>query len=126
MSRLGSELHTAVNGFFTQYAKALLARDAKAIARLYAIPSLIVFPGNSIVVSDPGQTESFLASSWGQYEGIHEIDQQVSVLAEAPAGVWADVTWSYSRRPQERFCYQLVPADEGYQIAVLTPLEIAP
>jgi hypothetical protein len=39
-----------------------------------------------------------------------------------PASVWADVTWSYGGRARERFCYQLVPGDDGYQIAVLTPL----
>ncbi|MEV4169598.1 hypothetical protein [Nonomuraea sp. NPDC049709] len=112
-----------VNGFFRRYAAALLARDAKAIAGMYAVPSLILFPGASIAVSDAGQTESFFAASWDQYDGIDELDQQVVIMAEAPGSVWADVTWSYSGRPRERFCYQLVEGGDGYRIAVLTPLE---
>ncbi len=31
--------------FFDRYATALLARDAKAIAGMYAVSSLILFPG---------------------------------------------------------------------------------
>jgi hypothetical protein len=33
-----------VDQFFERYASALLARDAKAIAGMYAVPSLILFP----------------------------------------------------------------------------------
>jgi hypothetical protein len=46
----------------------------------------------------------------------------VSVIAEAPGSVWADVTWSYDGEPRERFCYQLIRAADEFQIAVLTPL----
>lgn len=31
--------------FFERYAAALLARDEKAMAQMYAVPSLILFPG---------------------------------------------------------------------------------
>jgi hypothetical protein len=111
-----------VDRFFEQYEAALLARDEQTIARLYAVPSLILFPGRSIVVSDAGQTEQFFASSWGQYDGVDAVERRVVVMGEGPGSVWADVTWSYSGRTRERFCYQLVPGDAGYQIAVLTPL----
>jgi hypothetical protein len=53
--------------FFDRYAAALLARDEKAIAKMYAVPSLILFLGTSIPVSDARQTEEFFASSWSQY-----------------------------------------------------------
>jgi hypothetical protein len=113
-----------VNEFFDGYVAALLARDEKAIAGMYAVPALILFPGTSIPVSDTSQTEQFFASSWSQYDGVDAVDRQVAVMAEAPAGVWADVTWSYDGRPRERFCYQLVEGADGYQIAVLTPLQL--
>jgi hypothetical protein len=114
------------HAFFDRYEKALLARDENAIARMYAVPSLILFPGNPIVVSDAAQTEAFFASSWSQYDGVHEVDKQVVVMAEAPASIWADVTWSFQGRARERFCYQLVEGRDGYQIAVLTPCRWLP
>lgn len=110
--------------FFDRYADALLARDEKAIARMYAVPSLILFPGDAIAVLDAAQTEQFFASSWDQYAGVDEVDRHLVVMAQAPGTVWADVTWSYGGRKQERFCYQLVERDGGYQIAVLTPMTV--
>jgi len=116
------EASEPVDQFFERYASALLARDAKALAGMYAIPSLIVFPGTSIAVSDTAQTEAFFASSWGQYDGVDAVDQEIVVMGDAPVSLWADVTWSFSGQRRERFCYQLVPGAEGYQIAVLTPM----
>jgi hypothetical protein len=58
-----------VEEFFDRYAAALLARDATSIAGMYTVPSLILFPGNSIPVTDEKQTEQFLATTWPQYEG---------------------------------------------------------
>lgn len=110
--------------FFDRYEAALLARDEKAIAGMYAVPSLILFPGNSIPVADPGQTEKFFASSWSQYEGVDEVDKQITIMAETPGSIWADVTWTYRGRARERFCYQLVEGRGGYQIAVLTPMAL--
>jgi ketosteroid isomerase-like protein len=113
--------HTA-DEFFERYKAALLARDEKAIAGMYAIPSLILFPGKSIPVSDPQQTEQFFAASWAQYEGVDTVDKQTVVMAEAPGSLWVDVTWLYAGTARERFCYQLVMGPLGYQIAVLTPM----
>ena len=109
--------------FFERYAAALLDRDEKAIAGMYAVPSLILFPGQSITVGDAGQTEAFFATSWEQYKGVDTADYEITIMGEAPGSVWADVTWSYGGRPRERFCYQLVERPGGYQIAVLTPME---
>ena len=111
-----------IEEFFDRYEAALLDRDESALAGLYAVPSLILFPGNSIAVSDPKQTERFFADSWGQYEGVDAMDKKLSVLAEAPATVWVDVSWSHIRG-EERFCYQLVEQQAELRIAVLTPLE---
>jgi hypothetical protein len=118
-----ADTNEKVDRFFERYASALLARDAKAIAGLHAVPSLILFPGRSIPVSDANQTEEFSASSWGEYDGTDAVDKHIVVMGEAPGSLWADVTWSYGGQPRERFCYQLVEGSDGYQIAALTPME---
>lgn len=117
-----TDIETRTGQFFDRYAAALLARDQKAVASLYAVPALILFPGQSIAVTDPAQTEEFFGASWGQYEGVNDIEKEITIMAEAPGSVWADVVWSYGGRPQEHFCYQLAEGDDGYRIAVLTPL----
>jgi hypothetical protein len=111
-----------VTEFFDGYGAALLARDAKAVAHLYAVPSLILFPGQSIPVTNLDQTEQFFAASWGQYEGIDAMDNSIQIIAETSHSVWAEVTWTYNGAPREHFCYQLVDNGEGYKIAVLTPM----
>ncbi len=117
-----AEVAQRVEDFFDRYTAALLARDAGAVADLYAVPSLILFPGNSIPVTSREQTEQFFAASWVQYEGVDAVEKRVRILAEAPWSVWADVAWSYGSGPRERFCYQLIDGSDGYRIAVLTPL----
>jgi hypothetical protein len=117
-----TETSESVNEFFDRYAAALLDRDASKVAEMYSVPSLIVFPGNIIPVSDSKQTEAFFASSWDQYEGVDSVEKEIKVMAAAPGTVWADVTWTYRGGPQERFCYQLVEGEGSYQIAVLTPM----
>jgi hypothetical protein len=114
-----------IDEFFERYAAALLARDERAIAAMYAVPSLILFPGNAVAVSDTRQTEDFFASAWDQYAGIDTMDKQIAIMGEAPGSVWVDVTWSYGGKARERFCYQLVAGPDGYQIAVLTPMALA-
>ena len=111
-----------VQEFFDRYAAALLRRDEKVIATMYAVPGLIVFPGQLIAVSDASQTEEFFASTWSQYDEVDAADPQILTMGEAPGTVWADVTWFYGGRAQERFCYQLVAGPQGYRIAVLTPM----
>ncbi len=117
-----TDISDTVHEFFERYAAALLARDERTMAGMYAVPSLILFPGKSIPVSDASQTEEFFAASWGQYDGVDAVDKQIVVMGEAPGSLWVDVTWSYNGKAQERFCYQLVAGTDGYQIAVLTPL----
>ncbi len=117
-----SDVDDEVRQFFDRYASALLARDAAAIAGMYAVPSLIVFPGAVIPVSDAQQTEQFFASSWGQYDGVDEAEPDVRLMGRGPGAVWADVTWSYGGQPRERFCYQLLEGPDGWRIVVLTPL----
>jgi ketosteroid isomerase-like protein len=114
-----------VEEFFERYQAALLARDAAAVARMYAVPGLILFPGNPIAVTDPRQTEAFFATTWQQYEGIDTVEKHIVVMAEAPGSVWVDLTWRYGGGRGERLCYQLFRTGDGYQIAVLTPMEFS-
>lgn len=109
---------------FDSYAEALLARDRKAIAAMYAVPALILFPGRSIAIADAAQTEDFFASAWEQHEDVGDVDKLIAIMGEGPGTVWADVTWSYDAQPRERFCYQLIGGPDGYRIAVLTPLAV--
>lgn len=111
-----------IKEFFSRYARALLDRDAEAIADLYAVPGLIAFPGQSIAVSERAQTRDFFASSWGGYAGVTEADPSVHIVAQTGHSVWVDVTWSYGGEPRERFIYQLLDGPNGWQVGVLTPL----
>lgn len=108
--------------FFDSYAAAMLARDAKAIADLYAVPALVEFPGQAVAVSDASQTERFFAASFGQYEDVENVTTAVRTVAETGHSSWIEVSWSYDGTPAEQFIYQLVQTADGWRIAVLTPL----
>lgn len=117
-----SEVHTQ---FFDAYTRALLDRDAAAIADHYAVPALIEFPGQRILVTDAEQTKSFFESAFEQYEKVTDVDVVATVAASTGHSIWADVTWKYQGgAPDERNMYQLVCTDAGWKIAVLTPLEL--
>jgi len=53
---------------------------------------------------------------------VDAVVKQVVIMGEAPGSLWANVTWSYDGKTQERFCDQLVAGTDGYQIAVLAPM----
>ena len=114
---------SAVEEFFDRYAAALLARDAATVATLYAVPSLILFPGQPLAVTDVQQTEAFFAGSWDQYAGVDAMQRSITIMGTGPGTVWVDVTWSYGAGVTEHFCYQLVDGPAGLQIAVLTLLD---
>ena len=112
-----------IEAFLTDYAAALLARDEHRVADLYAVPALVLFPGNAVAVSAREQTEQFFVSAWGQYDGVDTVAHEVTLMGAGPATAWLDVTWVYDGQPRERFCYQVVQgADGAWRIAVLTPL----
>lgn len=115
---------TIATEFFDRYRTALLDRDERAMGGLYAVPALIVFPGNLVAVGDARETEAFFASSWAQYDGVRDVEGDIEVAGAAPGTLWVDVTWSFDGRQQERFRYQLVDTPQGHRIAVLTPLEL--
>lgn len=114
--------NTVAQEFFEAYTRALLARDAGAIADHYAVPALIEFPGQAVAVSEAGQTEEFFAGALAQYADVSDARAAVDVVAETGHSLWADVTWSYDGAPAERNMYQLVRVGQAWKIAVLTPL----
>lgn len=114
---------STAHDFFSEYTKALLARDADRIADLYAVPALILFPGSSTPVSDRAQTRDFFSSAMGQYDGVEVARPEIDVVAATDNSIWADVTWHYDPgAAPERNMYQLVLDGEKWRIAVLTPL----
>lgn len=115
--------HEIAVTFFQTYAQALLARDAEKLSRLYAVPALIAFPQQTIPVTNPVQTREFFEQGWDQYQGITEVEPAVSIVAATSHSIWADVVWSYSGQPRERFIYQLLGAGDEWQVGVLTPLQ---
>lgn len=117
-----SEVHTT---FFGTYSRALLNRDAAAIADHYAVPAQIEFPDQRITVTDAKQTEEFFAGAFGQYADVTDADAAIEVVARTGHSIWADVTWRYhGAAPDERNMYQLVRISERWKIAVLTPLRL--
>ena len=115
---------TIAQQFFDSYTRALLDRDAKAIAEHYAVPALIEFPDHPIAVSEASQTEQFFSGAFGQYDGVSTTHATIRIVAETGHSIWADVTWTHDAgAPQERLLYQLVRSSEGWKIAVLTPLD---
>ena len=112
--------------FFDRYGRALLDRDAAAVAELYAVPALILFPGQSVPVTSRAQTEQFFGSSWSQYERVTGTTADVRVAAATGHSIWADVTWRHEGGDggTERMVYQLVRDDDGWRIAVLTPMDV--
>lgn len=124
---LSADISAHISAFVDRYAAALLARDAAAIAELYAVPALILFPGQSIPVTSRAQTEQFFAAAFAQYDGVDDLERSVSVMGTGPGTAWVDITWTYRSHPSERFCYQLVATDAAgtpCRIAVLTPLDV--
>lgn len=109
--------------FFTTYTKALLERDAAAIADHYAVPALIEFPQEAIAVTKRSQTEDFFEQAFAQYANVTQAEPTVTIAASGPHSIWADVSWEYhGGAPAERNMYQLTRHDGTWRIAVLTPL----
>src|SRR5699024_2100521 len=118
-----NDVHTE---FFDTYARALIDRAAAAIADHYAAPAIIEFPGRRISGPVAGPTESVLGRAGRQDDAVTGVDTGVSVIPPTGQSIRGDVTWRYhGGAPDERNMYQLVQTDDGWKIAVLTPLTVA-
>lgn len=109
--------------FFEVYSRALLARDADGIAELYAVPGVILFPGNALAVSSRAQTRAFFEQAFPQYDGVTATRTAIEIAASTASSIWADVTWHHDTGATERLMYQLVDDEGTWLIAVLTPLD---
>lgn len=121
-----TEAATVAEEFFDSYTRHLLDRDAAALADDYAVPALIEFPRQRILVTDAAQTEQFFAGAFGQYEGITDASTTITVPAATDHSIWTVVEFEYDGPddviPGERNLYQLIHMDGGWRISVLTPL----
>lgn len=108
--------------FFERYTDALLARDEQAVARLYAVPALLVFPQQTIAIGSPEEAAAVFGAAWPQYEGVTSTRPEITVSAETDHSIWADVTWHHDNGGTEHQLYQLVYLAGGWRVAVLTPL----
>lgn len=117
-----TEAHEIATTFFDTYAQALLDRDGEKLSHLYAVPALIAFPQQSILVADRQQTRKFFDQGWEQYAGVDEVEPAVRIIVASAYSIWADVTWSYGGEPRERFIYQLLNTGDDWEVGVLTPL----
>lgn len=112
------------NDFFDSYLGALLDRDVHRIADAYHCPALIVFPANTIAVTSPQQTIGFFQQAIGQYADVTAASSETEVIAATDHSIWAAVAWHYGGSAEdERMLYQLVATEDGWRIAVLTPLD---
>lgn len=125
MSAESTSTQSTAQDFFDTYARAVVARDAEAVADLYCVPSLVLFPAQPLPVSDRKQVRTFFADAAARHGEIEHASPTVEVLASAPDhSIWADVTWSYDGTEQERFVYQLVRDHGSWLVAVLTPMPL--
>lgn len=125
MSAESTSPQSTAQDFFETYASAVVARDAEAVADLYCVPSLVLFPAQPLPVADRQQVRTFFADAAAQRGEIEEASPAVEVIASAPDhSIWADVTWSYDGTERERFVYQLVRDHGSWLVAVLTPMPL--
>ncbi|HUP17318.1 MAG TPA: hypothetical protein VM848_14860 [Acidimicrobiia bacterium] len=114
------------NQFFECYAAALLARDKAAMAGMYAIPSLILFPGNFDSGDRCPPNRGVLRRLPGAVRRSRFSRPAGSDHGRGSGDCMGRRHLVLSGPTPERFCYQLIEGADGYQIAVLTPMELAP
>lgn len=82
-----ADINEKADKFFEGRAASFLARDPKSIARMHAVPSLVLFAGQVIPVTDVKQTEEFVAASWSQYDGVDAVDKNVVIMGGGGNGL---------------------------------------
>ena len=115
-----------VRPFFERYARAFADYDAGAIAACYVVPCLFVRDGMPVAVS----TEGGLAESVGSLLALHRAwdvqtvqADEVTLLEQGPGHALARVDWRLGRTSSRMAwafatTYTLVPADDGWRVAV--------
>ena len=116
----------AIRAFFRAYAEAFAAYDAERIAEHFAVPCLFVRDGETEAVPDAAgvakSVEALLAlhRAWDVQRVAPD---EIAVLEEGPGHAVARVGWRLGRatsrlRWEYATTYTLVPADDGWRIAV--------
>ena len=115
-----------VRPFFERYAQAFADYDGDAIAACYVVPCLFVRDGVPVAVADGGG----LAESVGSLLALHRAwdvqtvaPSEVALLEQGPGHALARVDWRLGRSSSRMAwtfatTYTLVPADDGWRIAV--------
>jgi ketosteroid isomerase-like protein len=113
--------------FFSEYAEALASRDAKAIARHWGVPGLVLSDFGAQPIASVGEIEGFFASSMEQYEGIAGAEAEIEHVADLADTVAAcEITWRHkdengSTIGGEAGHYMLKDDGEALRIHVYTP-----
>ena len=116
-----------VRTFFNEYGQALGSRDAKAIAKHWGIPSLVVSDQGTVPVASSEEVEAFFSSSMQQYEGVAEARANIERVAELSENVVAaEIEWQHKddqgrTRGGERGHYMLSRQNGRLSIVVYAP-----
>lgn len=85
-----------IKDFFSEYAKALGARDIKKIAAHWGVPALVLSDDGAVAVGELGEVEAFFASSMEQYEGIATARAKIaSADALSDTVVGCEIEWRH-------------------------------
>lgn len=117
--------------FFDTYARALSDLDLERIADCYHYPSLAVSRLGCLAIEKPAQTRDFFAANGTQYkergiDSVRIVNLRPSYDAD---GLWVGLADLENLDAEgtvvgtEHNAYQLVAGDDGWSIAVTTPLD---
>jgi hypothetical protein len=119
--RRQSEAYPVVRDFLDEFARALTAGDARAVARLWEIPAFVLGDEMVRVVQSPQEVEAFFAGAKEQYaaRGITEARAEILELDWLTDRiVQVEVRWPYQdtygkELGYETSTYTLVRDDSG-------------
>ena len=121
-----AEAAATAGPFFGRYAEAFAAYDAAAIAGCYVTPCLFVRDGHTEALNSAeavGESVEALLALHRAWDVQKVEPDEVVVLEDGPAHAVVRVDWKLGR-PRTRLrwlfatTYTLVPADDGWRIAV--------
>jgi len=85
-----------LEGFFTEYGRALGSRDAKSIATHWGIPGLVMSDAGAVPVASAGDVEAFFSAAMPQYDGVAEAKATIVHVAWLSANVVAvEIQWQH-------------------------------
>lgn len=120
-----------VDRFFVRYAQALTEIDLDTLAGCYHYPSLAVTRLGCQEILDPQATKAFFAANGQRYRGLGITAVQITNVRTVydEDGLWIGFADLHNHAADgspvgaEHNAYQLVGSDQGWRIAVTTPLD---